>query len=79
MPARGWIEVNELHCKGCGLCVSACPQEVMSLDTSRLTPKGYNPVHLHAEGCTGCAICSVVCPDAALTVTRVIEAKAVAH
>lgn len=77
MPARGWIEVNELHCKGCELCVLACPQEVMSLDTSRLTPKGYHPVHLTSEGCTGCAICAVVCPDAALTVTRKIVKQAV--
>lgn len=73
MPLKGWIEVNDLYCKGCELCVQACPQEVMSLDMARLTPKGYHPVHLHAEGCTGCAICAVVCPDAALTVFR--EAK----
>ena len=73
MAVKGWIEVNELYCKGCELCVPACPQDVMSLDMSRLTPKGYHPVHLIAEGCTGCAICAVVCPDAALTVYR--EAK----
>ena len=70
MAVTGWIEVNELHCKGCGLCVSACPQDVMSLDMSRLTPKGYHPVHLHTDGCTGCGICAIVCPDAALTVYR---------
>jgi 2-oxoglutarate ferredoxin oxidoreductase subunit delta len=70
MAVTGWIEVNELHCKGCGLCVSACPQDVMSLDMSRLTPKGYHPVHLLADGCTGCGICAIVCPDAALTVYR---------
>jgi 2-oxoglutarate ferredoxin oxidoreductase subunit delta len=73
MALKGWIEVNENYCKGCELCVSACPQEVMSLDMSRLTPKGYHPVHLHKDGCTGCGICAIVCPDAALTVYR--EAK----
>ena len=73
MALKGWIEVYELHCKGCELCVAACPQDVMSLDMERLTPKGYHPVHLHAEGCTGCGICAIVCPDAALTVFR--EAK----
>lgn len=76
MPARGWIEVNEMHCKGCELCVLACPKEVMSLDTSRLTSKGYHPAHLHTDGCTGCAICAVVCPDAAITVSRVVEPRA---
>jgi 2-oxoglutarate ferredoxin oxidoreductase subunit delta len=70
MPVAGWIEVNEKYCKGCELCVSACPQDVMSLDMDRLTPKGYHPVRLHAEGCTGCAVCAVVCPEAALAVFR---------
>lgn len=75
MAANGWIEVNALHCKGCELCVQACPQDVMSLDKTQLTPKGYHPVHVHAAGCTGCAICAVVCPEAALTVYRQVEPR----
>jgi 2-oxoglutarate ferredoxin oxidoreductase subunit delta len=78
MAAKGWIEVNELQCKGCELCIEACPQDVMSLDKTRLTPKGYHPVHLHKDGCTGCAICAVVCPEAALTVYRQVETRVVA-
>ena len=70
MAVRGWIEVNELFCKGCELCVQNCPQEVMALDMEHLTPKGYHSVYLFKEGCTGCAICAVVCPEAALTVYR---------
>jgi 2-oxoglutarate ferredoxin oxidoreductase subunit delta len=70
MPVKGWIEVNELYCKGCELCVAACPQNVLSLDMERLTPKGYHPTHLVADNCTGCGICAIVCPDAALTVFR---------
>jgi 2-oxoglutarate ferredoxin oxidoreductase subunit delta len=70
MPVKGWIEVNQLFCKGCELCVSVCPQEVLALDMEHLTPKGYHPVVLKGEGCTGCAICAVICPEAALTVYR---------
>jgi 2-oxoglutarate ferredoxin oxidoreductase subunit delta len=70
MPVKGWIEVNDLFCKGCELCVSSCPQDVLALDMDRLTAKGYHPAHLTGEGCTGCAICAVVCPDAAITVFR---------
>jgi 2-oxoglutarate ferredoxin oxidoreductase subunit delta len=70
MPIKGWIEVNEKYCKGCELCVSACPQDVLRLDMEHLTPKGYHPVFLTSEGCTGCAICAIVCPEAALTVFR---------
>jgi 2-oxoglutarate ferredoxin oxidoreductase subunit delta len=75
MPVKGWIEVNESYCKGCELCVSACPQHVLALDPERITPKGYHPVVIIAEGCTGCAICAVVCPEAALTVYREAPTK----
>ena len=76
MPVKGWIEVDELYCKGCELCVNACPQHVLSMDNNRLTPKGYHPVKLILEGCTGCAICAIVCPEAALTVFREAPVKA---
>jgi 2-oxoglutarate ferredoxin oxidoreductase subunit delta len=70
MPVKGWIEVNERYCKGCALCVSACPKEVLALALDRLTSKGYHPAYLISDGCTGCGICSIVCPDAAITVYR---------
>jgi 2-oxoglutarate ferredoxin oxidoreductase subunit delta len=70
MPAKGWIEVNDLYCKGCEMCISACPPKVMALDKERLTSKGYHPAQIFKEGCTGCAICAIVCPDAAITVYR---------
>jgi len=70
MPVKGWIEVNEIYCKGCDLCVNACPPSVISLDMDRLTSKGYHPAFLASNGCTGCAICAIVCPEAAITVIR---------
>ncbi len=76
MPVKGWIEVDPLYCKGCDLCVDACPQEVLALDLLHLTPKGYHPVQLVEEGCTGCAICAIVCPEAALTVFRETPVRA---
>ena len=76
MPVKGWIEVDETYCKGCELCIEACPQEVLSLNMDRLTPKGYHPAHLHADGCTGCMICAVVCPEAAITVYREAPVRA---
>jgi len=73
MAAVGWIEVSDLYCKGCELCVAACPQGVLELDSSRLTSKGYHPAHIFKDGCTGCAICAVVCPDSAITVYREVQ------
>lgn len=70
MPAKGWIEVDPYYCKGCELCVPACPQDVIALDMQSLTSRGYHPAYLKAEGCTGCAICAIVCPEVAITVFR---------
>lgn len=70
MPPKGRIVVDDRYCKGCELCITECPQDVLELDMSRLTPKGYHPVHLKGPGCTGCAVCALVCPEAAITVYR---------
>ncbi len=70
MAITGWIEVNETLCKGCELCVHYCPVQVLALDEHRLTPHGYHPAVLVAEGCTGCTLCAVVCPEGAITVYR---------
>lgn len=70
MALKGRIVVNEAYCKGCELCVGACPQEVLALAPARITSKGYHPAELTKEGCTGCGICAVVCPEAAIVVYR---------
>jgi 2-oxoglutarate ferredoxin oxidoreductase subunit delta len=75
MPVTGWIEVNDLYCKGCSLCVHACPKDVIVMDMDHLTPKGYHPAKLDKDGCTSCGICSIICPDAAITIYRIKNNK----
>jgi 2-oxoglutarate ferredoxin oxidoreductase subunit delta len=72
--AKGRIVVNEMYCKGCELCTSVCPQDLIHMALDRLTPKGYHPAALvDPDGeCTGCAICAVICPDSAITVYRLV-------
>ena len=58
-------------CKGCELCVHACPEGVLEMSTE-INAKGYFfPVAAHPEKCTGCRYCLLVCPDTAIQ----IEAK----
>ncbi|MBN2169820.1 MAG: 4Fe-4S dicluster domain-containing protein [Candidatus Krumholzibacteriota bacterium] len=62
--------VSAEHCKGCGLCVQACPQAVLALMSS-FNSKGYHPAHYVGEGCTGCGMCFYACPEpAAITVYK---------
>ena len=70
MPVKGRVVISELYCKGCELCVGACPQHSLRLSAERITSKGYHPAELVNDSCTGCNICAVVCPEAAITVYR---------
>ncbi|MEG0323919.1 MAG: 4Fe-4S binding protein [Raoultibacter sp.] len=65
------IIVDDHFCKGCGLCVDACPQHIVELDLNKITAKGYHPAFLtDEEKCTGCMFCAMMCPDVAITVER---------
>ena len=64
------ITVDEALCKGCGLCVNACPKKLMIL-SDRLGDKGYHPAECSDDdACVSCAICAVMCPDAAIKVEK---------
>ena len=75
--AKGTIFIDSDRCKGCGLCPTVCPQEVIAMSVDTLNDKGYRPAMLvDPEGkCTGCAICAVICPDVCITVYREIREK----
>ncbi len=57
------------RCKGCELCITACPHHVLELDETIVNALGYHPVRLtDPVGCTSCVLCARVCPDAVFTV-----------
>jgi 2-oxoglutarate ferredoxin oxidoreductase subunit delta len=65
------ITIDESVCKGCELCVVACPKHILSLNKEKLNAKGYHPAcSTEPEKCTGCAACATMCPDCAITVER---------
>ncbi|HVJ06315.1 MAG TPA: ferredoxin family protein [Candidatus Saccharimonadales bacterium] len=67
---RGKVEINQEECKGCGVCVEACPPKGLQLSTE-LNHYGVHPAQVNGEVCSGCGICYFVCPEpGAITVYK---------
>ncbi|MEA3318251.1 MAG: 4Fe-4S binding protein [Bacteroidota bacterium] len=67
---KGSIVVDIEKCKGCGVCVTACPTNVIQL-AEEVNGKGYHYAYMeNPDACTGCANCAMVCPDSVITVYR---------
>ena len=58
-------------CKGCGLCVNACPKGLIRIAAEKINKKGYSPAEItDQEKCIACAFCATMCPDCVITVEK---------
>ena len=70
--SNGKIEINTKRCKGCGLCIPACPNECISL-SKQADLRGICVAVFNArQDCTGCTYCAILCPDVAINVYKKI-------
>ncbi|MCX7841610.1 MAG: 4Fe-4S binding protein [Clostridia bacterium] len=61
----------EERCKGCKLCTTVCPKNIVVMDTSKLNQKGFHPAGVSdMEKCIGCAFCATICPDCVIEVEK---------
>lgn len=68
----GAVTVNTDRCKGCNLCVVACPLGVLALQAKEVNDRGYHFAYMaQPDKCIGCQSCALVCPDACIEVYRV--------
>lgn len=67
---KGAVVIDVEKCKGCEICVTTCPTEVLSM-SDEVNGKGYHYAYpAKAEACIGCANCAIVCPDGVITVYK---------
>ncbi|MGL4994200.1 MAG: 4Fe-4S dicluster domain-containing protein [Bacteroidales bacterium] len=69
---RGHVVIDQQRCKGCSLCVVACPTKVLALTQKEVNNKGYAYSYMeNPDACIGCASCGFVCPDSCLTIYKI--------
>ena len=67
---KGAIVVDVERCKGCEVCVGACPTNVIWM-ADNVNGKGYHFAYMaDADACIGCTNCAIVCPDGVITVYK---------
>ncbi len=65
------VTIDEERCKGCSLCVRACPKKIVALSKDRMNTKGYHPSEItDMDECIACASCARTCPDSCITVEK---------
>ena len=63
MPKSGRrVVIDEARCRGCGLCVLACPAACLEF-TTEFNRLGYHSIRYSGEGCRGDGRCIAACPD----------------
>lgn len=65
-----FITIDDEKCKGCGLCVSACPKKIVVI-SERTNNSGYFVAEcVDNSKCIGCAFCAMMCPDCVIEVDK---------
>ena len=63
MDGKFQVRILPAYCKGCGICVSVCPKQVLGLGKDKAQV-------VQPDQCIGCLNCEYHCPDFAITVTE---------
>ena len=67
------VKIMAAYCKGCGLCVWACPKDSLGF-SPELNAIGIHPASFKENAeCTGCQNCVAMCPQVAIEIHEVSD------
>ena len=74
MAEKGEVVIEEMFCKGCGLCEFYCKKKCISM--GKIGSGGFPIAEVsNPEECTGCGICGWMCPDMAIEVYKHVAGR----
>lgn len=68
MARKGKVVIDRELCKGCYLCIAACPVKALGKDTALNTLGSYPAIPVEGDACIACGNCYEVCPDVCLRI-----------
>ena len=64
------ITIDKKYCKGCEICINACPKGVFAMSEERQSFGSLIPYAAEPEKCIGCKVCELMCPDGCINVEK---------
>jgi 2-oxoglutarate ferredoxin oxidoreductase subunit delta len=71
MAKKGKVIIDRELCKGCLLCLRACPVKVLEVDTELNSSGSYPSKAVNEKKCIACGNCYEVCPDVCIEIFEV--------
>jgi 2-oxoglutarate ferredoxin oxidoreductase subunit delta len=57
-------------CKGCGLCIRACPKNLLEMSKDTNGQGVHYPVCNDESKCIACTFCATMCPDVVIEIEK---------
>jgi 2-oxoglutarate ferredoxin oxidoreductase subunit delta len=76
MAKKGKVVIDREMCKGCYLCVRACPTKVLEPDPEPNSTGTFPALAKFMDKCIACGNCYQVCPDVCIDVYELEGAEA---
>ena len=68
MAKKGKVIIDRELCKGCLLCIRACPVKVLEEGTEPNSFGSYPSKAVNMDKCIACGNCYEVCPDVCIEI-----------